>query len=228
MSQLRRSGIFVEARLPQGFQLRRSDISCRADAAPTELNNHLGSSAINMPLLRSYQTPESPILPKRGNHPVAQVSKPAVSPVSKPAGRGQTKTRGESQMPSLAPNLSQRDNLAIARRFNAGTKPGGRKTIAQRFIAGFAHPGVTSPVRDERISVNVSTHPAGVGTARPHESNRDDLATSRRHPARASVWNIRHSCLGIDSSFAIRHSSFFAPLRLNKPFLFPPRVRTGS
>jgi hypothetical protein len=287
MSQLRRSGIFVEARLPQGFQLRGSGISCRADAAPTELGISFTSVSTKMPLLRSYQTAPSHI--------------------------------------SATSALSQRDTPTIARRFNAGTKPGGRKTIAQRFIAGFAHPGVTSPVRDERISVNVSTHPAhrfGLrlcrisapvsagrgqtktpGAAQP--SLRDVFGTVRKpgvetpgycltslrdaknaggndvsrmrgrvgivprlqrwvsigaqYPGRCprlscrglsgltlapSFWNIRHSSLAIDSDFGIRPSfgfrisvfGFLASLRLGvnnecrrvQPFLFPPRVRTGS
>ena len=112
-----------------------------------------------------------------------------VSPVSKPAGHGQTKVLGQAQSSPIKVNQGQSSRI-----FSKTT--------------------------------------AGVGTARPHESNRDDLATSRRHPARESSRIfanpggndssqmrgprtsivIRHSCLGIDSSFAIRHSSFFAPL----------------
>jgi len=63
--------------------------------------------------------------------------------------------------------------------FVACPKPGGRKRIAQRFIAGLAHPSVTSPVRDERI-VCVPTPPAPCFGLRP---SRRDLVAQVSQPA---------------------------------------------
>ena len=229
MSQLRRSGIFVEARLPQGFQLRRRDISGgsgRAATTPAASEAHGGGRSAN-PAHANLRRPR----------PVAQTSKSAVSPVSKPAGRGQTKTPGAAQ-PSL------RDVFGTVRKPGVETPGYCRTSLRDAKNAGGND---VSRMRGRAGIVPRLQRWVSIGAQYPGRCPGLSCRGLSGLTLAPSVWNIRHSCLGIDSDFGIRPSfgfrisdfGFFAPLRLCalaltmnaagiQPFLFPPRVRTGS